>query len=125
MANPKFRNIHDATDEYTWTTLNLQPTPSVAAERDFAASDHEIRDGAGKLVDLWKSTERRMWRCEWICAEAQMLELQTWFQRGALILFPDSGEATNYNVVWQDAQFAPVWMRGGQYRIAATLMETQ
>lgn len=125
MANPKFRNINDATDEYTWDTLNLQPDPPVASARDFQSYEQLPRDATAKVVDVWPESERRVWECTWICDETQMRELRKWFEYGAFILFPDAGEATTYNVVWMQTDFQPKWLPGGKYELKATLQEVQ
>lgn len=125
MANPKFRNINDATDEYTWDALNVQTDPPVSASRDFQSYDHEMADETMKLVDLRLATERRMWECTWVCGESQMRQLRDFWEQGCFYLFPDSGAGTYYTVEWTEADFTPEWMPGGKYRLRATLKEAQ
>ena len=125
MGFPRFEDINDSST-YDWQTLNLQPTPIVAGARDFTITQKEMRDDTQKLCGVWKQTERRIWDVEWFITRAELETLRGWWRRGGFWLYPDNENlSVRYKVVWDGDEFLPIFEKGGNYTVNATLIQTE
>lgn len=127
MANPRFRNLFDATDEYVWDTLNAEPEPAVieAKLRRYFRHERIGRDGqtVGFISTHPTKAFGRSWPLTFDVDRTQLDNLRRFWGYGAFILFPEDGDSTNYTVEWVDESFEATKQPGGRFRLTALLIQ--